>query len=394
MNATVNSTRLPQHDQLRASVKTLCSRFPDAYWRELDGTRAYPEEFVRALTESGYLAALIPQHYGGLGFGITEASVILEEIHRSGGHSAACHAQMYTMGALLKHGSEAQKEHYLPAIAAGRLRLQAFSVTEPEAGSDTTSIRTFARKEGDSYVVTGHKNWTSRIAQSDLLMLLARTTPRAETPDRTAGISLFLIDLREVRAQQPDSLEVIPVRTMFNYATYQVKYHDMRIPAESLIGVEGQGFRYVIDGWNAERILLAAECIGDGDWFIDRATGYAKTCERFGAPIGRNQGVQFPLARAYTQVRAADAIRYQAAALFDNGQPCGAEANMAKLLASEASWAAANVCLDTHGGNGFVAEYDVERKFREARLYQVAPVSNNLVLAYLATHVLGLPKSY
>jgi acyl-CoA dehydrogenase len=389
----MNSTP-PQYDGLRTKVRSLCSRFPDAYWRELDRARAYPEEFVQALTTSGYLAALIPQQYGGLGCGITEASIILEEIHRSGGHSAACHAQMYTMGALLKHGSEAQKERYLPDLAAGRLRLQAFSVTEPEAGSDTTSIRTFARKEGDSYVVTGHKNWTSRIEQSDLLMLLARTTPRAEAPDRTAGISLFLIDLRQIRAQQPDSLEVIPVRTMFNYATYQVKYHEMRIPAESLMGLEGQGFRYVIDGWNAERILLAAECIGDGYWFIDRATGYAKSCERFGAPIGRNQGVQFPLARAYTQVCAADAIRYQAAALFDNGQPCGAEANMAKYLASEASWAAANVCLDTHGGNGFVDEYDVERKFRETRIYQVAPVSNNLVLAYLATHVLGLPRSY
>jgi acyl-CoA dehydrogenase len=390
----MNATLLPQHDELRAKVRSLCSRFPDAYWRELDRARAYPEEFVRALTEAGYLAALIPQHYGGLGFGVSAASVILEEIHRSGGHSAACHAQMYTMGALLKHGSEAQKERYLPDLAAGHLRLQAFSITEPEAGSDTTSIRTFARKEGDSYVVTGHKNWTSRIAQSDLLMLLARTKLRAATQDRTAGISLFLIDLRQIRAQQPDSLEVIPVRTMFNYATYQVKYHEMRIPAESLIGVEGQGFRYVIDGWNAERILLAAECIGDGYWFIDRATQYAKTCERFGAPIGRNQGVQFPLAQAYTQVRAADAIRYQAAALFDNAQPCGAEANMAKLLASEASWVAANACLDTHGGNGFVDEYDVERKFRETRMYQVAPVSNNLVLAYIATHVLGLPKSY
>jgi acyl-CoA dehydrogenase len=382
------------HESLREGVRKLCRRFPDAYWRELDKARAYPEAFVDALTESRYLAALIPEAYGGLGLGLTEASIILEEIQRSGGHSAACHAQMYTMGALLKHGSQAQKQRYLPEIAAGRLRLQAFSITEPQAGSDTTSIRTFARKDGDSYAVTGHKSWTSRIEQSDLLMLLARTAPRDESPDRTRGISLFLIDLREVRAQQPAALEVIPVRTMFNYPTSQVKYHEMRIPAESLIGAEGNGFRYVIDGWNAERILLAAECIGDGYWFVDRAVQYANSCVRFGAPIGKNQGVQFPIARAYTQVRAADAMRYQAAALFDAGERCGAEANMAKLLASDASWAAANACLDTHGGNGFVDEYDVERKFRETRLYQIAPINNNLVLAYVAQHVLGLPKSY
>lgn len=387
-------TLAPVHDALRGEIRALCGRFPDAYWRELDKARAYPEAFVAALTASGYLAALIPEQYGGLGLGITEASIILEEIHRSGGHSAACHAQMYTMGALLKHGSAAQKQRYLPEIAAGRLRLQAFSITEPEAGSDTTSIRTFAQREDDAYLVTGQKNWTSRIEYSDLLMLLARTTPREQAPDRTKGISLFLIDLRAIRAQQPQTLEVIPVRTMFNYATYQVKYHAMRIPADSLIGEEGKGFRYVIDGWNAERILLAAECIGDGYWFTDRAVQYANSCERFGAPIGKNQGVQFPIARAYAQVRAADAMRYQAAALFDTDQPCGAEANMAKLLASEASWAAANSCLDTHGGNGFVDEYDVERKFRETRMYQVAPVNNNMVLAYLANHVLKLPRSY
>jgi acyl-CoA dehydrogenase len=384
----------PEHAALRDAVRAICERFPDAYWRELDQARAYPEVFVQALTEAGYLAGLIPKTYGGLGLGVTEASIILEEIHRSGGNSAACHAQMYTMGALLKHGSAVQKQRYLPEIAAGRLRLQAFSITEPEAGSDTTNIRTFARTDGDSYVVSGHKNWTSRIAQSDLLMLLARTTPRDESPDRTRGLSLFLIDLREVRAQQPDTLEVVPVRTMLNYATNQVTYHDMRVPADSLIGAEGDGFRYVIDGWNAERILLAAECIGDGYWFVERAAQYASTCVRFGAPIGRNQGVQFPIARAYAQVRAADMLRYQAAALFDAGERCGAEANMAKLLASEASWAAANACLDTHGGNGFVDQYDVERKFRETRLYQVAPISNNLVLAYLAQYVLGLPKSY
>jgi acyl-CoA dehydrogenase len=383
-----------EHQALRDAIRALCRAFPDTYWRELDLARAYPEAFVRALTESGYLAALIPERYGGLGLGIAEASVILEEVHRSGGHSAACHAQMYTMGALLKHGSEAQKRRYLPALAAGELRLQAFSITEPEAGSDTTSLRSFAQKDGDGYLVTGHKNWTSRIEQSDLLMLLARTTPREQVAERTQGISLFLIDLREVRARQPEALEVIPVRTMFNYATYQVKYHAMRIPAESLIGQEGMGFRYVLDGWNAERILLAAECIGDGYWFTERAVQYANSCVRFGAPIGKNQGVQFPIARAYAQVRAADAMRFEAAALFDGGQPCGAEANMAKLLASEASWAAANVCLDTHGGNGFVDEYDVERKFREARMYQVAPVNNNLVLAYVGNHVLKLPRSY
>lgn len=382
------------HQELRAAIRALCQQFPDAYWRELDHVRAYPEAFVRALTQSGYLAALIPKHYGGLGLGITEASVIVEEIHRSGGHSAACHAQMYTMGALLKHGSEAQKARYLPEIAAGTLRLQAFSVTEPEAGSDTTSLRTFAQQHDDGYLVTGHKNWTSRIEHSDLLMLLARTTPRDQVTDRIKGISLFLIDLREIRAHQAQTLEVIPVRTMFNYATYQVKYHAMHIPADSLIGEAGMGFRYVIDGWNAERILLASECIGDGYWFTDRAVQYANTCVRFGAPIGKNQGVQFPIAHAYAQVRAADALRMEAATRFDAGQPCGTEANLAKLLASEASWAAANACLDTHGGNGFVDEYDVERKFRETRMYQVAPVNNNMVLAYLANHVLKLPRSY
>ncbi|MEZ4658396.1 MAG: acyl-CoA dehydrogenase family protein [Caldilineaceae bacterium] len=390
----MNHPATESHPSLRTAIRALCRDFPNAYWRELDKTRQYPEAFVQRLTASGYLAALIPQEYGGMGLSLTEASIILEEIHRSGGHSAACHAQMYTMGALLRHGSTAQKARYLPEMAAGRLRLQAFSVTEPEAGSDTTSIRTFAQRDDAGYIVTGHKNWTSRVEQSDLLMLLARTTPREEVSKATDGLSLFLIDLRDVRASQPDSLEVIPVRTMFNYATYQIKYHQMRIPADSLIGQEGRGFRYVLDGWNAERILLAAECIGDGDWFVERAVAYATTVERFGAPLGKNQGVQFPIARAYAQVRAADAVRYQAAALFDQGQSCGAEANMAKLLASEASWAAANICLDTHGGNGFVDEYDVERKFRETRMYQIAPVNNNLVLAYVANHVLGLPKSY
>lgn len=380
--------------ELRGQVRALCQDFPDAYWRELDRERVYPTAFVEALTASGLLSALIPQAYGGLELSMSEASVILEEIHRSGGHAAACHAQMYTMGALLRHGSAAQKERYLPAIAQGSLRLQAFSVTEPEAGSDTTHIRTAASRVAAGYVVNGHKNWTSRVEQSDLLLLLARTTPLDQVSQRTAGLSLFLIDLRAIRTQQPHALEVTPVRTLFNYATYQVRYHDMQIPQESLIGQEGEGFRYVLDGWNAERILLAAECIGDGDWFVQRATDYANKTDRFGAPLSRNQGVQFPIARAYAQVRAADALRYQAAARFDQGLSCGAEANMAKFLASEASWAAANICLDTHGGNGFVDEYDVERKFRESRLYQVAPVNNNLVLAYLGTHVLGMERSY
>jgi acyl-CoA dehydrogenase len=301
---------------------------------------------------------------------------------------------MYTMAALLRHGSETQKKKYLPEIAAGRLRLQAFSITEPEAGSDTTNIQTFAKKDGPNYVINGHKNWTSRIEQSDLLMLLARTAPRDASADRTAGMTLFLIDLREARANQPGAIQVAPVRTMFNYATCRVTYKNLRVPNACAIGAEGSGFRYVIDGWNAERILLAAEAIGDGEWFVERAASYAKSREVFGAPIGKNQGVQFPIARAYAQLRAADLMRFRAAQLFDAGEKCGAEANMAKLLASEASWAAANVCLDTHGGNGFLEEFDVERKFRETRLYQVAPVSNNLVLAYLGHHVLGMPRSY
>lgn len=385
----------PAREGLRAEVRKLCAGFTDEYWRRRDAERSYPDEFVNTLTEAGHLAALIPTEYGGRGLGITDAAVILEEINRSGGHSAACHAQMYTMAALVKHGSAAQKSRYLPDIASGRLRLQAFSVTEPEAGSDTTDITTFAARDGDHYVVTGHKNWTSRIEQSDLLMLLARTQPRPDDPAaRAEGISLFLVDLREIRAEQPETLVVEPVRTMFNYATNQVWYREMRIPADSLLGEEGRGFRYVIDGWNAERILLASEAIGDGYWFVDRAVSYANERVVFGRPIGSNQGVQFPLARAYTQVVAADMMRRRAAELFDSGQKCGAEANTAKLLASEASWQAGNVCLDTHGGYGFVDSYDVERKFRETRLYQVAPVNNNMILAFIGQHVLGLPRSY
>jgi acyl-CoA dehydrogenase len=388
----VDFTLTTAQERLRAEVRTLCARFPDAYWRALDRERAYPEEFVRALTAAGYLSALIPRAYDGLGLGVTEASIILEEINRSGGSSAACHAQMYVMGALARHGTQEQKRRWLPQIARGELRLQAFSVTEPEAGSDTTSISTTAERIADGWVVNGRKNWTSRIEQSDLMLLLARTAPKAAESDRTRGLSLFLVDLREARAQ--GSVETRPVRTMFNYETYQVTYRDLQLPADALVGEEHTGFRQVIDGWNAERILLAAEAIGDGYWFVERATRYARQREVFGRPIGANQGVQFPLARAYAAVTAADLVRYKAAWLFDRGERCGAEANMAKLLASEASWAAANACLDVHGGYGFVDEYDVERKFRETRLFQVAPVSNNLVLAFLGTHVLGLPRSY
>jgi alkylation response protein AidB-like acyl-CoA dehydrogenase len=381
--------------ELRDGVRKLCSGFPGEYWQRCDRERAYPHAFVDAVTEAGYLAALIPTGYGGLGLGVAEAAVILEEINRSGGHAGACHAQMYTMGALLRHGSDEQKRRYLPDIAAGRLRLQAFSITEPEAGTDTTDIRTTAERDGDGYVVNGHKNWTSRILQSDLLMLLARTAPRPDDPaERARGISLFLVDLRGVREEQPDTLLVEPVRTMVNYPTNQVRYRSMRIPADSLIGREGEGFRYVLDGLNAERILIASECIGDGYWFLARGSEYARERVVFGHPIGANQGVQFPLARAFTQVLAADMMRSRAAELFDAGEPCGAEANTAKLLASEASWQAGNACLDTHGGNGFVDHYDVERKFRETRIYQTAPINNNMVLAYLGQHVLGLPRSY
>jgi acyl-CoA dehydrogenase len=383
----------PEQEALRAEVRALCARFPDAYWRAADRERAYPREFVDALTTAGYLATLIPRRYGGRGLGLAEASLILEEVNGSGGNAAAFHAQMYIMGALLRHGSEAQRDRWLPPLARGDLCLQAFSVTEAEAGSDTTAIQTMARRDGDDWVVTGHKAWTSRIEQSDLMLLLARTAPREAVAERTGGLSLFLIDLREAR-RQPGALEVRPVRTMLNYATYRVAYRDLRLPSESLVGEEGNGFRAVIDGWNAERILLAAECIGDGRWFVERAARYARERVVFGAPIGRNQGVQFPLARAHAAVVAADLVRQRAAWLFDRGEPCGAEANMAKLLASEASWAAANACLDIHGGNGFVDEYDVERKFRETRLFQVAPVSNNLVLSFIATRVLGLPRSY
>lgn len=383
------------HPELRDRVRRLCADFPDAYWRDLDLVRGYPTEFVQALTGSGLLAALIPEEYGGLGLGLREASVILQEINRSGGASAACHAQMYTMGALLRHGSDEQKRTYLPAVARGDLRLQAFSVTEPEAGSDTTAISTRAVPQPDGgWVITGHKNWTSRIEQSDLLIVLARTTPTDEVERRGEGLSLFLVDLRQVRAEQPDALVVQPVRTMFTYATNQVTYDGLRVPASALIGTEGSGFRHVIDGWNAERILLAAEAVGDGLWFVERAVAYARDRQVFGGAIGGYQGVAFPLANAYMNVRAADLMRQEAATRFDAGLPCGAEANMAKHLAADASWQAANACLDTHGGNGFVDSHDVERKFRETRMFSVAPVSNNLVKAFVASKVLGLPRSY
>jgi acyl-CoA dehydrogenase len=380
---------------LRSSVEELCALFGDDYWRTCDQQRSYPEAFVRALTEAKYLAALIPADYGGLGLGLTDASTILETINRSGGNSSACHAQMYTMGALLRHGSDYQKSHYLPDIAKGELRLQAFSVTEAGAGSNTAEISTFAERTENGYLVSGHKNWTSRVLESDLLMLLARTRRRSGDPgERTRGLSLFLVDLRQVRKEQPETLVVEPVRTMFNYATYQVWYKGMYIPEEGIIGEDGKGFDYIIDGWNAERILLASEAIGDGYWFIDRAVEYANSRIVFDHAIGANQGIQFPLARAYADVAAADQMRNRAAALFDAGGICGAEANMAKLLASEASWQAANICLDTYGGYGFVDKYDIERKFRETRMFRVAPVSNNMVLAYIGQHVLGLPKSY
>lgn len=394
LQKTVMPLNEAEQEQLRKEVRGLCHTFGNEYWRKLDVHKEYPYEFVNALTDAGYLSVLIPEVYGGKGYGLTEATIILEEIHRAGGHAAACHAQMYTMGALLRHGTEAQKEKYLPEIAAGKLRLQAFSITEPEAGSNTTSIQTFAEKTDDGYIVNGHKNWTSRIEQSDLLMLLARTTPLEEVTKKSAGISLFLVDLREIRNEQPEALVVEPVQTMFNYATNKVWYKNMKIPANSIIGAEGKGFKYVLDGMNAERILLAAETIGDGYFFIDQAVKYANEREVFHRPIGQNQGVQFPISRAYASIKAADLLRYEAAKKFDANEACGEEANMAKLLASEASWEAANICINTYGGNGFVDEYDIERKFRETRMYQVAPVNNNLVLAYIGQHVLGLPRSY
>ena len=378
-------------EALRQTVRALCRDFPPAYWRGLDREKAYPTDFVAAMTRAGLLGVLIPEEYGGGGLGLTAAAAILEEVHASGGNAAALHAQMYTMGTVLRHGSPAQKETWLPRIADGSIRLQAFGVTEPTAGTDTTSISTFARREGDTYVINGQKVWTSRAEHSDLMVLLARTTPKDQVARKADGLSVFLVDMR---AAKGNGLTIKPIATMLNHATTEVFFDNLVIPADSLIGEEGKGFRYILDGMNAERILIAAECIGDGKFFIDRASAYAKERQVFGRAIGQNQGVQFPIARAHVQVSAAELMVQKAAAMFEAGQPCGTEANMAKLLASEASWFAADTCLQTHGGFGFAEEYDIERKFRETRLYQVAPISTNLILSHVGTHVLGMPKSF
>jgi acyl-CoA dehydrogenase len=379
------------YDDIRASVRKLCEGFPGEYWRKLDRDMAYPTEFVRALTESGFLAALIPEEYGGAGLPLSGAAAILEEIQASGGSGASCHAQMYVMGTVLRHGSEAQKKKYLPDVASGKTRLQAFGVTEPTSGTDTTSIKTFARREGDHYVINGQKIWTSRAEHSDLMILLARTTLKENSAKRTDGMSVFIVDMREARGR---GLTIRPIRTMMNHATTEIFFDNLKVPAENLIGEEGKGFRYVLSGMNAERILIAAECVGDARWFIEKASAYAKSREVFGRPIGQNQGVQFPIAKAYANMRAADLMVKEALRKFEAGEDCGAEANMAKMLAADASFEAANVAVQTHGGFGFAEEYDIERKFRETRLYQVAPISTNLILSYLAEHVLGLPRSY
>jgi acyl-CoA dehydrogenase len=382
----------PEIDAIRDSVRALCENFPGEYWRAKDRERAYPTEFVQALTEAGFLAVLIPEEYGGSGLGLRAASAILEEIHKSGSNGAACHAQMYIMGTILRHGNDAQKAQWLPKIASGELRLQAFGVSEPTSGTDTLSLRTTATKKGnDRYVVNGQKVWTSRAEHSDLMLLLARTTPKEEVKKRIEGLSVFLVDMREALG---NGLTVRPIRTMINHGTTEVFFDEMDVPAENLIGEEGQGFRYILDGMNAERTLIASESIGDARWFIKKAVDYAGERQVFGRAIGQNQGIQFPIARAYAATEAADLMVQKAAAVFDAGGNIGELANMAKLLASEASWQAADMCLQTHGGYGFAEEYDVERKFREARLYQVAPISTNLILSYIAEHVLGLPRSY
>ncbi|MCX8102147.1 MAG: acyl-CoA/acyl-ACP dehydrogenase [Geminicoccaceae bacterium] len=380
------------HPEIREAVRRLCADFPGSYWRALDRERAYPEAFVRALGEAGWLAALIPEEFGGAGLDLAAACAILEEIHAAGCNAAACHAQMYTMGTLLRHGGEAQKRRWLPEIAAGRVRLQAFGVTEPGSGTDTAALRTTARRlPGGDWVVHGQKIWTSRAEHSDLMLLLARTTPKEQVAKRTDGLSVFLVDLRSARGK---GLEIRPIRTMMNHATTEIFIDGLVLPEDALLGEEGRGFRYILSGMNAERILIAAECLGDARWFLEKATAYAKERIVFGRPIGQNQGIQFPLARAYAQLRAAALLVREAARLFDQEKPCGAEANMAKLLAADAAWAAAEACLQTHGGFGFAEEYDIERKYRETRLYQVAPISTNLILAYLGEHVLGLPRSY
>jgi acyl-CoA dehydrogenase len=379
------------HTGLRLAVRALCQQFPESYWRELDQQRAYPEAFVHTLMEAGYLGALIPREYGGRGMSLVEASIILEEINRSGGNAGPCHAQMYTMGTLLRHGSQAQKQAYLPKIASGELRLQAFGVTEPEAGTDTTSITTTAVRQDNRYVVNGRKIYISRVQHSDLMILLARTTPLDRVKKKSEGLSVFLVDLR---AALGHGLTMKLIRVMINNETNELLFDRVEVPAENLIGEEGHGFRYILDGMNAERILIAAECIGDGRWFVERATQRARERHVFGRPIGQNQGIQFPIAQAYIRVEAADLMRLRAAELFDRREPCGPEANMAKLLAADASWEAANVAMQTYGGYGLAVDYDIERKFRETRLYQVAPISTNLILAYVGEHVLGLPRSY
>jgi alkylation response protein AidB-like acyl-CoA dehydrogenase len=379
-----------EHAEIREEVAKLCARFPGEYWRKLDAERGYPTEFVRALTEAGYLGALVPEEYGGAGLPLSAAAAILETVHSSGCNGAACHAQMYIMGTILRHGSKAQKEQYLPKIASGELRLQAFGVTEPTSGTDTTSLRTFARKEGNShYVVNGQKVWTSRAEHSDLMLLLARTTPKDQVKKRTDGLSTFIVDMRQMKG-----LTVRPIRTMMNHNSCEVFFDNMIVPAENLVGEEGKGFRYILDGMNAERLLIASESVGDAKWFISKATAYAKDRQVFGRPIGQNQGIQFPIARAYAQMRAAELMMHQGCAMFADGHTPGEQANIAKMLAADAAWAAAEACVQTHGGYGFAEEYDVERKFREARLYQVAPISTNLILSYIAEHVLGMPRSY
>ena len=383
--------RAHEYQEYRQAIRELCGQFDSKYWQEVEERNGYPDAFVKALTDAGWLAALIPEQYGGGGLNVTEASVILEEINRSGANSGACHAQMYIMGALLRHGSDEQKQQYLPGIASGELRLQSFAVTEPTTGTDTTKTRTTAVRKGDRYIVNGQKVWISRIQHSDLMLLLARTTPIPEVKKKTEGMSIFLVDLR---GADRNGMTIRPIRNMVNHETNEVFFEDFEVPVANLIGEEGLGFRYILDGMNAERILIAAECIGDGFWFIDKARTYANERIVFDRPIGRNQGVQFPIARAYANVRAADLMRFEAARLFDAGKPAGAEANLAKLLAADASWEAANACLQTFGGFGFAAEYDVERKFRETRLYQIAPISTNLILSYIGEHVLGMPRSF
>ena len=384
-------TETDPHAEIREEVRKLCARFPGEYWRKLDRERGYPTEFVRALTEAGYLSVLIPEEYGGAGLGLSGAAAILETIQAEGCNGAACHAQMYIMGTILRHGSAAQKQKYLPAIASGETRLQAFGVTEPTSGTDTTALRTFARRDGDRYIVNGQKIWTSRAEHSDLMLLLARTTPRDQTAKKTEGLSTFIVDMR---AALGNGLTIRPIRTMMNHNTCEVFFDNLVIPAENLLGEEGRGFRYILDGMNAERLLIAAECIGDAKWFTAKSVAYANGRVLFGRPVGQNQGVQFPIARAYAQMRAAELMVREGCARFEAGLPCGEQANMAKMLAAEASWAAAEACVQTHGGFGFAEEYDVERKFRETRLYQVAPISTNLILSYVAEHVLGLPRSY